>query len=719
MPGLLASPYRFTDASEAPAQAAPSKGGISGFVGNLARGIAHPFAEFGTALAYTPKAIYREAQGKSVDDIQKRVFGTNDSGDIAKKIIGDTAQVGLSALTPAASSVVKQAGIGAGFGASSALAEDDSTFDSTLQGAAAGGITGGILGAGGKVLSKVLGKGEQIVEKGAGKVAARKAEQEAADKAALAVEEEAPYAAINKTGRERGNLRSTLDFFKNKLGMGTNPEELRAAATLATGDNGVISGTMRKLLGDVGTVPTESVMGSTKAALIKEAGILGDVETRGSHANGVLRSMRDTLQGTAFKGEGNLSGNGVADANSVFDTLQNVEKRIQELGEMGADAAEKRVLKAAKGALEDNIYKNGALDKAVGAYTLGADDIAAVHKAAEQAGVSPQTAQHIIDGINSATSGQELRSLQAPFVNASKLAGAADRAGEGVLTKIPDIEGNAPGMFQGKGGFYKALEIGRLAHGDVTAALPLAASMGGKGAEKGIIQRGAEGVVNKAKSLEGATPGGTANVLTRLTNQGIANAATQPQENTDAALPAEGETPGIQSSSNSLGGETGPATLFTSDNVQKLIIEDLARNKGANVDTLMKLYETFGAPTKVNPTQQKALTAASNADSALQQVESSFEAAGGGQGKVKGILNNLLGRAGLNSDVATYNDTAASLAAQIYKALGNTGTITDTDRAAIERLIPKTTDTSKTAQDKIAQLESLLVQAKDNIAVTQ
>jgi len=97
---------------------------------NVGRGIAQPFAQMGTGLAYTPKAIYRELQGKPIDDIQRRVFGTNDQGTILKNIIGNTAQVGLTAL--------------AGPMAKASLAAP-TLAKQTLFGAAQGGLLGGAM----------------------------------------------------------------------------------------------------------------------------------------------------------------------------------------------------------------------------------------------------------------------------------------------------------------------------------------------------------------------------------------------------------------------------------------------------------------------------------------------------------------------------------------------------------------------------------------------
>jgi hypothetical protein len=121
---------------------------------NVGRGIAQPFAQMGTGLAYTPKAVYRLAQNKPIDDIQRRVFGTNDQGTILKNIIGNTAQVGLTAVAGpmakaslAAPTLAKQALFGAAQGgllggamnlASSTAQNQRITPQGILQGAALG-----------------------------------------------------------------------------------------------------------------------------------------------------------------------------------------------------------------------------------------------------------------------------------------------------------------------------------------------------------------------------------------------------------------------------------------------------------------------------------------------------------------------------------------------------------------------------------------------------
>lgn len=68
--------------------------------GSLPQMIVKPFAELGWALGHVPAAVNREIHNKPITDIQQSAFGTTNEGDIAKKIIGNTVQAGLTVAAP-------------------------------------------------------------------------------------------------------------------------------------------------------------------------------------------------------------------------------------------------------------------------------------------------------------------------------------------------------------------------------------------------------------------------------------------------------------------------------------------------------------------------------------------------------------------------------------------------------------------------------------------
>lgn len=150
--------------------AAPKPSAIDkglGFLNKTAGEITHPFYQFGKMAAYTPKAVYRIAKNKPITDIQQSVFGTTKDGDIARQIIGDTAQVGLTFAVPEASILEKQLGktgariageslLGAGFGAAQAGAENGSDAKKIAKGAGLGAAVGGVLGGLGSKVGEIL-----------------------------------------------------------------------------------------------------------------------------------------------------------------------------------------------------------------------------------------------------------------------------------------------------------------------------------------------------------------------------------------------------------------------------------------------------------------------------------------------------------------------------------------------------------------------------------
>lgn len=144
------------------------RGGIGGFIENIARSAAEPFSYMINSAIINPlkeeaaaftgnKVALRNARRES-----NRELGMGDDardiGGGLKKLAGNTAQVGLTLAAPGASTVRGAAAVGAGTGAGSALAQKDSTLSDVLTGGVLGGITGGTLKGAGNIASKV-GKG--------------------------------------------------------------------------------------------------------------------------------------------------------------------------------------------------------------------------------------------------------------------------------------------------------------------------------------------------------------------------------------------------------------------------------------------------------------------------------------------------------------------------------------------------------------------------------
>ena len=105
-------------------------------------------------------------------------------------------------------------------------------------------------------------------------------------------------------------------------------------------------------------------------------------------------------------------------------------------------------------------------------------------------------------------------------------------------------------------------------------------------------------------------------------------------------------------------------------------------------------------------------------DSALNVVnslEGLYRQFGGAQGIIGGNVTNTLNTVSggaFNSEVAAYNDAIQGSLAPIIKAMGDSGTLSDSDMKRATGFIPSVTDDPKKAEIKFKMLKELLNQAR-------
>lgn len=122
-----------------------------------------------------------------------------------------------------------------------------------------------------------------------------------------------------------------------------------------------------------------------------------------------------------------------------------------------------------------------------------------------------------------------------------------------------------------------------------------------------------------------------------------------------------------------------------------------------------KMYGATNQQSNMSTAEKNQLAKLQSAGTALDQLESLYTKAGGGQGIIGGNIANFLGGIGLNSDVNTYNQLAQGLINQIGAAIGKTDSLnTEGEVQRALSLVPKITDDNQTAMNKIATLRSLL-----------
>lgn len=231
---------------------------------------------------------------------------------------------------------------------------------------------------------------------------------------------------------------------------------------------------------------------------------------------------------------------------------------------------------------------------------------------------------------------------------------------------------------------------------------------------KTIAGKGLDAASNVAAPLVSGNTGGLLNKA--LTTVGATQQPAQPQQaaqDTTATDSLDSFAP-----STTPAGRSGP--IFNSDVIQKLILEDLAQNGGKNVSTLVSLYNTFGKAAEPTAAQQTATGQINDAASLLDDMQQQLEQAGGGKGRIGGVLANIEGKVGLNNDVSAYNQTKTDAAIALAKALsGSTRLPPPSTLKLLEDSMPKFTDNPEEAAKKVADIKLRLQSRQANLQTTQ
>jgi hypothetical protein len=112
--------------------------------------------------------------------------------------------------------------------------------------------------------------------------------------------------------------------------------------------------------------------------------------------------------------------------------------------------------------------------------------------------------------------------------------------------------------------------------------------------------------------------------------------------------------------------------------------------------------------------QRKKVDTLSTAEKQINELEKIFLNAGGPQGRIGGTVASLRGQL-TGGQEGAYEQVRKSAVAQIARALGEVGVLTDQDIQRALGAIPKFTDTSDEVQTKLAYIRSILGGAKSTL----
>ena len=251
----------------------------------------------------------------------------------------------------------------------------------------------------------------------------------------------------------------------------------------------------------------------------------------------------------------------------------------------------------------------------------------------------------------------------------------------------------------------------------------------------------ATGASTPTQPLSQSTNVALGNTIGRLTGQMQASDAVQNARREQEYQNLEDMFPGVQTSpqtastaltGNMMGGYGSMAQsnplLDQMSQISNAMSAAMAAGDVTAYNQLADLYKTAyntyamqekmtggatGSTANMSTQEKNQIAKLESAGTALDQLESLFKKAGGGQGIIGGNLANFLGGLGINSDVSTYNQLAQGLINQIGAAIGKTDALnTEGEVQRALSLVPKLTDTNETAQNKLATLRALLQENK-------
>lgn len=132
-------------------------------------------------------------------------------------------------------------------------------------------------------------------------------------------------------------------------------------------------------------------------------------------------------------------------------------------------------------------------------------------------------------------------------------------------------------------------------------------------------------------------------------------------------------------------------------------------NAASQISSLMEVLEN--RIKRVSASTESSSSTMSQGMNILNQLYSMYKQMGGAQGVVGGNITNALNTitgGAYNADVSTYNQTRALTSSLLARALGEKGTLSDTDRKYINDNLPKVTDAPEVAEKKFKAIYTML-----------
>lgn len=614
------------------------RGGVLGFAEDTAKAVAHPFGYLLDSAIGNPtrelaaqftgnKEAYKNASQRTNKTLGLGKNGT-DIGNAFKTWGGNSAQALLTVAAPEVKSIKQGAAIGAGFGGTSALAQQGSTAEDIAKQS----LIGAALGGGTKAIGSLFSKTGDKLGAGGAEMEGRAAGIGTGEKVAGSPMKVSRQEELLKWGQDNGmpvgKARNMAKWTEAKTNEIT--QKLDSAIKAA----------------DKPLEPTKAVSLSQK---FRDA-INSDITLRN---NPQAQELADQL------------GTGISEIDTLGKQIaerRNLQNGINfNRGSASPDPLKERIFDAARRVLNEDI---NTISPEIKAINMDYNKISDIEQGVLGAAGRLTRASEAGSGGNSAIgmllkgdTAQEVKSMMGRFGRntGEKISGVASDG-------IPSAVGGGP-----KG---------------ILSSITGAARNTGLGANPEMA------LALKRDNTEIPAP-------------------TPLQDTTDTSLNTD-----VADTTDT----TTPTTPFTSENIQKAILADVAANGGKNTASLISLYKTFGQTGQLSADEKKSKAKISGALTNLSVLEGLYKKAGGGQQRGPGFISNLLGRAGIGntSAVQSYNKVRDGLVAPIARAMGETGVLTDEDRRVYAQMLPSITDRPEEVKLKLDAIREALNSVSTN-----
>lgn len=648
-PGLLQSPYDFSQLQQQFAQPKTMQVPQSqGLLSRIVSGVVAPFKTIGKAVTSAPAAIAREVQGKPISDIQQNVFDTTNSGQIAKKIIGSTAQIGADIVPGAEEGLLAKAGTGlvrgAVLGGGAALANNERVSD-IAKNAAIGGVTGAVTEP---IAQGIIGK----VFRGGTTSAADNATEEPVMKGIneLTGGDESASSVPASQPEAKGNFFQNLakSIQKGVINPKVNPSPFGAgqedSLVQYLKDNNLIkagdsaSGIYSKLQGhfsDLQNQINDTLGKDTTSISAKDLSQhVEDAVNSGNRFGGTNTAAQTAVENTKEILANAADENGNLDSKTIYSLKNQIQDEL--------------------GRAFDKISKNAPLSG-------NEDALMAIRNT-------------LNDSLPDSVKG--LGKAQSMLYDASP--GLAKSAAEKLPIRTPTVFGTLPGTRIPSAGLSNAIQGAKTG---TAAALEKIGDAGATVADK--------------------LPAPVGDAVSNATVPAAVNAVedNQPTTTRTVSLPTDNVAPNVTPTSS-------PTSSFglSSDQVAQGMMQALAAGDTKSFSTLNTLYGIIKSEEKASQPSASLVGKSANATQALAGLSKLSDSFGATDLTGKGILSKVAADSPLGgTSVKQINDAITEFAPIVAKATG--GTAADT-----MAYFPKITDSKQVAQAKIATLQQMVNQ---------